>query len=477
MTTTARTLDLSGLLHGSANMATLSDSFEGGFRRRPENVQGRWILTEPPGGVQPNPLVTVGAAIDLEASRFGETAKRVSGFLSTELDKNLPPVPTLHASEGYGLLSDLEQLRLKLFFAKPGEDLRRRLESDLFPFMVDRFGVSHVCVVRPNYTATQRRLTLLKMFWATQAFGAQSLQQKVMNERVLDSILPSPNEMLSWLEVFTTLAPVQLVLPIQLLGGYVVFFSDKIWTFPRAPVAGMLDNFLTSIPLATSNNDPVVQSVSFKNGDPSRAHAYIQMAARFVNELVNYSTNMLNFLSGQQLQGLRQVQFVSALGLMMSDIRSSNAIIGSYERMSFCLSAIDKLANIVAMSSTRTLDESKVFKQFFSGSNIRTLRRIVRNAKGSNHPVQDEVLAVLPAHLLEVQQSVRKQMRGRSTEAERLDWLWSYRNLRHGTFLKRNQFERLFISAAGQAPAELADATRALVTSLAVAPADFLSAF
>ncbi len=473
----ARTLDLSSLLHSSANMTTLGDAFEGGFRRRPERIQNRWIFTEPVGGMQPNPLLTVGAAIELKSNDFGEVARRVASFLSMEFDKDRPPTPTLRISKGYGLLSEMEQICIDVFFAKPGDEQRQRIQHGLLPFMVEKFGTSHVCVVRPNYSATQKRLSLLKMFWATQAFGAQSLQQKVMNERVLDSILPSPHDMMSWIEAFLTLAPLQVVLPIQFPGGYAVFFSDKIWTFPRAPVAGMLGNFLTSVPLATSGDVPMIQSVAFKNGDPYRAHAYIQMVSRFVNELVNFSTNLLNFESNQQLQGLRQVQFVSALGLMMKDIRSANATVSSYERMSFCFSALDKLANIVAMSSPRVLDESKVFRRLFSAVNIRALRRIIRGLKGREHSVQDELLASLPARVLEVQQSIRKQMRGNSKESQRLDWLWSYRNLRHGTYLRQNQFQNLFVGAAGEVPAELAEATMALIIGLAVAPADFLSTF
>jgi hypothetical protein len=473
-----RMLDLTDLISSTANMGPLGDRFEQGFRRRPVYSNGSWSFSEPPGGLAPNPLLTVGGAMELLERNFSDIARRLGNFLSTEFNKNRPAVPELHASRGYGLLSDFEQLHLRLFFADPEKDLVPLVESDLLPFMVKEFGATHVCVIRPNYSATQSRLSLLKFFWAKQAFGEQSVKKVVMDDRILDSVLPAPTDLLYWTEIFFTMSPVQLALPIQLPGGFAVFFGPNIWSFPRAAVQGMLSNFNSSISFATSDEDVMVQSVGFRAGTSDRAYALIRMAVGLVNSLVDFATNPLNFLNGQQLKGLQQVQFVTALNLFMNDIRSLNATMSAYQRMSFCFSALDKLANIVAAFGPVTTSESQIFKAFFSVQTIRELRRISRDISGQrSNPVENEILASRPKRITKVQWSVRKQMRGRSTEAERLDWLWSYRNLRHGTFLRRSQFEDLFVSAQGIAPAELAQATMALLICFAASPKEFLDAF
>src|SRR5687768_14489549 len=104
----ARKFDLTGLVAAAANMQILGDRFERAFRRRPIKEGDCWVFSEPPGGLHPPPLLTVSGAMSLEERQFDSVAKRIVSFLSSELYEGRPPVPELHGSKGYGLLSELE---------------------------------------------------------------------------------------------------------------------------------------------------------------------------------------------------------------------------------------------------------------------------------------------------------------------------------------------------------------------------------
>lgn len=474
----SRKLDLTRMLSPTANMGAIGDTFYQGYRQRPTHDGARWLFEEPSTGLHPPPLLTVSNAIFLESQQLGPIARRIASFLSSEFYKGRPPVPELHGSKGYGLLSELEHIHLDTFFADPDKELVQRLSESLLPFMIKKLGATHVCVVRPNHHAQQSRLSLLKFFWACQAFGLGAVPEKIQKDRTLDAILPSPQEMMQWMEVFLTFAPAQIALPIGLLGGYAIFFSSNPWIFPRASVTGMVGQFTSSVPLTTSDDyNTMMQGVRFRADSPEKIYDYIKMAAAHVNALSWFATNPLNFLIDDQLDGQKQVQFVSAIKLLINDIRSANATMSAYARMSFCFSALDKLANLVAARLDGRMDESAAFKACFSIRTVKGLRAIARNVNVPVNAVAAEVLASQPRFLLQVQKSVRGQVRGSSQEADRLDWLWSYRNLRHGTFLRQNQFERLFVNAAGIVPSQLARALMALLFAMSASPEGFFPIF
>ena len=98
--------------------------------------------------------------------------------------------------------------------------------------------------------------------------------------------------------------------------------------------------------------------------------------------------------------------------------------------MSLCLSAVDKLANVVLTVSKSETSDMRIFKSFFRVGAVRALRSFAQDARRrSQNTVHSELLALQPKRLLAVQSSIRNQMRDASSEDERLDWLWSYRNL------------------------------------------------
>ncbi|MBU8874290.1 hypothetical protein KQ910_10980 [Reyranella sp. MMS21-HV4-11] len=472
-----RILDLSEMLSATSDMRMLGDNFQQAYRRRPTRDEGRWVLKETSSGLQPTPLLILGNATPLIEEHFGTIARRITSFLSSEFNQNRPPTPELHGSEGYGLLTDLEHMHLHSFFADPEKELNSILEKDLLPFMKSELGVTHLCVIRPNHTTQQSRLSFVKFFWACQAFGLDAVKEKILEDRTLDSILPSPQDMMEWIEVFFTFAPTQIALPIRLVGGYVVFFSSNPWIFPRASVAGMLGHFTSSMRLMTSDENTMIQGVRFSAGDPSRIYDYVRMSVEHINTLSWFSTNPFNFLSGERLEGREQIQFVTALHLLINDIRSANSTLNTYARMSFCLSAIDKLSNLIASRLRGKVSESDIFKACFSVRTIKRLRTLARSSHSSSNPLATEALARQLRLLLKVQKSIRDQVRGKSKEDERLDWLWSYRNLRHGTFLRQNQFERLFVDATGTMPSQLARGLMALLLSFATSPDAFFRVF
>jgi hypothetical protein len=154
-----------------------------------------------------------------------------------------------------------------------------------------------------------------------------------------------------------------------------------------------------------------------------------------------------------------------------SDLLSLSQSVSAYGKVSFALSAVDKLANIIEGVAEGRIVERQAFKACFSTATARGLRWIARK-HASEAATASNLLQVHARHILRVQQDVGSQMapESRSSEAERLKWLRSYRNLRHGPFLKGDQLSELFVVGKAWAPSDLLRAVTALVIGLAIDP-------
>jgi hypothetical protein len=262
----------------------------------------------------------------------------------------------------------------------------------------------------------------------------------------------------------------------QLLGGYVLFYRKGPWRFPFSPLAGILGRF-TSTPSFETSDAGMRPGIWLRVGSPERIYEYLRCATRLINALSFFATNPLNFLNGDKLDSAKQVQFISALGMLFWDVMSANQTPLMHNRMSFCLSALDKLANIIEAMTGNGISEADAFKKCFSLSTTLGLREIARSHADGGDQTVGTLLRVQARHLLRVQKAVRDQVRTTTTEESRLAWLRSYRNLRHGTFLSKNQFTNLFVGAKGVAPSDMARVVMAMTVGLCLDADRFLNLF
>jgi len=460
----ARVVDLTDQLGEAYPAGAMSEMVYSAFRRKPVCKGGRWMLEEPPGGLSADPFLQIGRPLALDG-HLPEFGRRVAAFLSPDVqftDQTRPS--TVPVTSKFGLISELEQLQYEVYFALDQAELATVLATKVAPFLTEKLGATHCCVIRPSLKIQQTRISLVKAWWALSTFPKDEMARRVTVDRVLDPVMPLAHEMGNWLHAFLSSPPLQVTLTFQSLGGYILFYREGPWTFPYAAAAGIFGRFNASISLDTSEGG-LRSGIWLKSGTPDRIYEYLRAVTRLVDKLAFFALNPLNFLTGDRLQSARQIQFITAMGLLFSDIQAGNEFPSAYAKVSFSLSALDKLANLIEAMTDGAIGETLAFKASFSTATAAGLRWIARQHK------TDEVISLLlrvqARRILRVHQAVRDQAGGDTTEAQRLGWLRSYRNLRHGTFLGRDQFSDLFVTSKGLVPSDLARVTMALVIGLA----------
>jgi hypothetical protein len=444
------------------------DMFYTAYRCRPIFGGSKWLLEEPAGGFPADPFLRISGPMSLEGE-IGEVGRRVASFLSPDMKFTEETRPkSIDVTSQYGLISEIERLQYEAYFATSETELASILAKKIIPFLKARLGATHCCVVRPNLKLQQTRLSLVKALWAVSMFSRGEAQKKITVERVLDSVLPLAHDTANWLHIFLSSPPLQVTLTFQCLGGYILFYQRGPWTFPYAAAAGIYGRFNVAPSLDTSDGG-MRSGIWLRPGSAEGIYRYLRAVTQLVDALSFYALNPANFLTERKLDSSRQIQFVAAMGLLLWDVLSANQTPSMYAKVSFSLSALDKFANIVEAMTNGRIKEAHAFKACFSSTTALGLRWIARHAV-ANDAVTSTLLRVQARHILCVHKAVRAQASAATSEAQRLEWLRSYRNLRHGTFLNRDQFGNLFVAAKGLAPSDLARVVMALLIGLAVDP-------
>ena len=464
-----RTIDLTSELSERAQGNKLLDLIGDVYRRRPIYTDGRWLLHEPAGGFPYTPFLQISRPIALSTTSPSECGRRLASFLSPEmkLTDEARPRP-ISISADFGLISEIERLQYQAYFAHDTEALASLLACEIVPFVRERLGATHVCVVRPNFKAHQARISIAKALWAVRKYPREEVAKRISDDRVLDSALPLAHELSNWLHVFLSSPPLQVSLTFQLLGGYILFYREGPWRFSYAASAGIYGRF-SSDPSLVASDGGMRSAIWLKVGSAEATYEYLHSVTRLVDRLSFYALNSANFLDGQLLDGEKQIRFITALRLFFWDLLSLSQSVSAYGKVSFALSALDKLANIIEGVAGGQINERRAFKACFSSATARGLRWMAKK-HASESPVASTLLQVHARHLLKVQQDVRNQMAAGDGEADRLEWLRSYRNLRHGPFLKGNQFAELFVVGNAWAPSDLLRAVTAMVIGLSMDP-------
>lgn len=471
-----RTIDLTEQLGDACRAPKIQEMFDAAYRQRPIFDGARWLLHEPPNGFQPDPFLHISGAMALAAIDHREIGRRIATFLSPDLQFTPETRPQrVSISEGYGLISEIEELQYDAYLAKDAQALSIIIADKIIPYVASELGATHCCVIRPNVKAQQKRISLAKAYWAASAFPRGDMLKRVVDDKVLDAVMPLAHEMANWLYVFLTSSSRQVALSFQLMGGNVLFYRHGSWSFPYAAVAGIQGRFNANPSMDTSD-EGARSGLWLPDGSPDGVYGYLRAVMQLVDALAFYAVNPANFVDGQKLDSAKQIQFISALGLFFSDVLSVHDTASMYSKVSFSLSALDKLANIATAMTGGKIGETAAFKACFSSTTAFGLRWIARQ-HASREPIGATILRVHARHILRVQKAVRDQVPTPFTELERLGWLRSYRNLKHGTFLGGDQFTKLFVDAKGLAPSELIHVVMAMIFGLAVDPSAFFRLF
>src|SRR5690606_33530020 len=142
------------------------------------------------------------------------------------------------------------------------------------------------------------------------------------------------------------------------------------------------------------------------------------------------------------------------------------------------MSAMDKLANLRWKLGGVQARESRLMIGLASLSQRDHLKALSREAAAALG--YDELSNALGEAIDRCYDVLHEQLRtqchgGEPTEATLLEKIWLQRNVRHGAFLRKRAFERLFLAADGTVASTIGSLPLLLVLGLISDPARFLS--
>jgi hypothetical protein len=171
-----------------------------------------------------------------------------------------------------------------------------------------------------------------------------------------------------------------------------------------------------------------------------------------------------------------QVQAMCSLSLLFSDLQHMNASSRAYNRTKVSFSIIDKLANLRKELGGDTNTESAVAMRLASLSQSKWVRKILGQTITPSWPKIGDQLRIASRCFLHTHRHLHKEMGiTASAESERLHRLQAYRNLSHGTFLRRQQFEKVFLTGTSAVPASLPTMSVILMIAFLCDPRGFLA--
>jgi hypothetical protein len=390
-----------------------------------------------------------------------------------------PPPKALNLSRDYGFISRIEEAYTWLTIVRDS-DVINCLEEKVIPAMMDCYRAQYVTGVSINAEYQQACISFSKMALLAQEgqLGTDDVELFLTERKPFSAILPNSIDVLSYLECLTRLSPMMLTLPLHRQGCAWHFQCEAMYYIGSNPVNGVAQQFMTDFsPLSDAAHFLGLEGLQGMN--EKRVFQLLRFAVAGVNRLMAYLNDFRNFRSQDNSANLlTKVQAYAAVQLIFADLNAINYSTFAHNRISYAMSIMDKLANLRCKLGRVHENESRLMTGLASLSQRDQLKRLFRSAAmkfdyGELSGLFDTVIDRCYGCLHEQLQKQCHDAHG--SEASRLERIWLQRNVRHGVFLRKNTFERLFLTADGTVASTIGTLPLLLVFGLISDPAGFLS--
>lgn len=308
-------------------------------------------------------------------------------------------------------------------------------------------------------------------------YTSEEVSRLVFDQGALSGILPSALNVLWYVNTLTRLSPLALTLALSRGDCAWHFVGPGAFVFtPSVRCEGLFHQLMEPISPVSARSfflpTRLMPSLTKEGSD-----VFLRVAVDAVNSIAGFMNDLRSFADPvtKIVDFSKQIQTFAALDLLFADIGSLNYSTAGFHRISCAMSAFDKLANLVKHLGAVSGKETEIFKGLFSTEQCHRACEIVRERAG---PVNDHVAGVLVQMLNDVYEALyshyREDMGATASEAEILDRIRQQRNLRHGTFLDRDQFRQLFGQTKGTVAEEIMMVAFLLTLVLALDPRRFL---
>jgi hypothetical protein len=460
-------------------------------------ASGLWKFLNDEFGIRPslvgNDLVLNDDAVDLMLTENALTlhpqialrkgnevavAQALYKQIPDDLKKYNPPIPSeLHGGDDCGKLSNFHLHTTHLAVA--GEvSVTSVLASRIVPMMRDEFGAQAVTGISVSASAQQSLISLSKIAMLAERFAPEDVKRKI-DAGALNGVVPYGLQVLAFLDAMTRLSPILFTMPVHRNGCAWHFQSPGMWTIPTAPANGLVTTASAVIsPLAT---EPHLYGLHGLAGMSETAiWKYLRFCTDSLNRLMRFLNDPRTFLRADgTVDLLRKMQTYSAINLLFADVAALNFSTVGHNRISYAMSALDKIANLRVQLGTHagSYSESEAMTDLVSESQGQQLIGLVSGAMEAfaYTELASSFSVAIERCYSEFHSHLSKQGAGAAvSERTRLSRVRSQRNLRHGTFLLRNQFEELFFESDGTLPATIGSFPFFLMLGLLSDPQQFI---
>lgn len=336
------------------------------------------------------------------------------------------------------------------FFLDPTNSVPIRLVQETFPFFVNEHLANAVAPLAINANYQQAFLSISKILALVQYSGLEGAAEHIANQKALSAALPTPLDILSYVESINTMSPSAISLPVHRIASSLHFMRPNPWFFPRLAIENVYEQMLTNIePLADSG------IAFFTKGQHLQTRAiqsYFLTAVESINRLTRYLNDIRSYVDDQGVyDGMKMAKAHSVVRLLFADWQSINFTNSRYIKLRMVFAFLDKLANFISMMKPGTTSEEELFRRLCSAATGNSLAAMLKeNFEVRFHSLGRLMAGVVQATYAAIHIHISSQLRKPTcTEYERLSYLRTLRNSAHGAFLKSNQFEQVFLAAGG----------------------------
>lgn len=426
----------------------------------------------------PRDFLTLHGQIEFGEGDFEDIAVRLVSLIPSAFDKRreedrervrveIDESSKLHYL--YGLLVQLVHLQR--------DEVARFLKEKILPFMADEMEAQRVTPISIDPAYFQGIFTLIKFALLLSEHDSAKVEELVFKRRAFNGILPSVFSPLTYIETLTRLAPYAMTLPIDRDGCSWHFQSEAMWVFSHIHTEGLFHQFMNDL-------NPVGEEVSMlgfsgiQNMSENNIWKYLRILVHKMNGLLRYIYDPKTFVDPETrtINFGMQIQAIGCLDLLFADILSSNYSTSSYHRQNSSMAALDKLANLKRHLGGINRTEGTIFRGLATTRQRDHIVSIFEKATlPHGNEIRDGLVRMTEETFERIYEHYREDLGDKdATEDVITERLWHQRNLKHGTFLSREQFKKLFHRARGTVPKDLITLPFLLTLALVFEPKEFL---
>lgn len=357
------------------------------------------------------------------------------------------------------------------------DEVEAVLRKSVIPEMLGGMQAQGVTPVILNANYIQALQSVTKFGYLAGKFPIEDLERIIFKQRAFEGLLPRQVAPIGYVNALTRMAPLALTLPVDRMDYSLHFHGKGMWSFSDVHTHGLFHRFVWDInPVSEASN--IVGLDGLEQMDGTRIVEYLKQVVAGINRVQAYFGDPRSFQdqSTGEVDFKKQLQAYGALHLFFADIQGINSSADSHSRISFAMSAIDKLANLKKSISGSTEAEGRIFGSLASLEQSEHLIKLVDQHVSATSPILGSILKkVIETTYRSLHDGLANDMPDHGKdEGHRLERLRSLRNIRHGPFLRGSSFEELFEMSRGVVPDAIATLPLILTWGFILNPEEFM---